>query len=79
MNFGRFSDRQLDALIDASAVESNALVRQRLVKAALLRHHERAYNLTLYRQTLIWAMRKGVDAEPAANNHMRAWLVNVGP
>ena len=54
-------------------------MRQRLVKAALLRHHERAYNLTLYRQTLIWAMRKGVDAEPAANNHMRAWLVNVGP
>jgi peptide/nickel transport system substrate-binding protein len=79
VNFGRFSDPELDALIQASATETNPVVRRSQVKAALLRHHEQIYHLTLYRQTLVWAMRKEVKAEPAANNHMRAWLVTVSP
>jgi peptide/nickel transport system substrate-binding protein len=79
VNFGRFSDPQLDALIQASATEPSPVKRQRQVRAALLRHQDQAYHLTLYRQTLVWAMRKGVVAEPAANNHMRAWLVKVAP
>jgi peptide/nickel transport system substrate-binding protein len=79
VNFGRFADPKLDALIEASAVEPNPTFRQRQVRAALLRFHEQLYNLVLYRQTLVWAMRKGVTAEPAPNNHMRAWLVTVAP
>lgn len=79
VNFGRFSDPQLDALIEASAIEVHPAVRQRQIKAALLRHRDQAYHLMLYRQTLVWAMRKAVMAVPAANNHMRAWLVTVMP
>ena len=79
VNFGRFSDPQLDALIASSAIEAKPVVRQRQIKTALLKHQEQVYHHTLYRQTLVWTMRKGVVAEPAANNHMRAWLVKVAP
>lgn len=79
VNFGRFSDPQLDALIEASAIEANPIVRQRLVQDALSRHQRESYHVVLYRQTLAWAMRKGVNATPVANNHLRAWLIQVSP
>ena len=79
VNFGRFADAELDALIDASAVETAPAVRQRQIRAALMRHQTQLYHLTLYRQKLAWAMRKGVEAQPVANNHMRAWLVKLAP
>lgn len=79
VNFGRFSDPRLDALIQASGVEANPAVRKRLVREALLRHQREAYHVVLYRQTLAWAMRDGVSATPAANNHLRAWLIRVAP
>jgi peptide/nickel transport system substrate-binding protein len=77
VNFGRFSDPRLDALIQASGVEGNPAVRKRLVREALLRHQREAYHVVLYRQTLAWAMRDRVNATPAANNHLRAWLIRV--
>lgn len=77
VNFGRFADRQLDALIEASSTEVDPVLRKRQMKEALLRHQSEAYNVVLYRQTLAWAMREGVEASPAANNHVRAWLISV--
>ena len=76
---GRFADAELHALIDASAVEMAPIRRQRQIRSALLRHQTQLYHLTLYRQKLAWAMRAGVHAQPAANNHMRAWLVKLAP
>ena len=78
-NNGRFSDPQLDALIDAAAIEVNPAKRKDLVRQALLLHHSQLYHLVLHRQKLTWAMRRTVDAQPAANNHVRSWLVRVRP
>lgn len=77
VNFGRFSDKTLDHLIASAAVESNPDRRWQLVRDALLLHQSQNYHLPLYRQTLSWAMRAHVQAMPAANNHMRAWMVNL--
>lgn len=79
VNFGRFSDASLDSLIDSAAAEPDARKRQKLVRAALLRHQAQSYHVTLYRQTLSWAMREHVTALPAANNHLRAWFITVHP
>jgi peptide/nickel transport system substrate-binding protein len=78
-NSGRFSDPPLDALIDAAAIEANPAKRKNLVRQALLLHHSQLYHLVLHRQKLTWAMRRNVDAQPAANNHMRSWLVRMSP
>lgn len=78
-NIGRFSDPKLDALIEAAAIEVNAGKRSELVRQALLLHHGNVYHLVLHRQMLTWAMRRTVSAEPAANNHLRSWLVRVNP
>lgn len=77
VNFGRFSDPGLDALIEASAIEVNPVKRTEMIRKAVLRHQSQAYNVVLYRQALTWAMREGVDAAPVGNNHVRAWLVKV--
>lgn len=78
-NSGRFSDPALDALIDAAAVEANPVKRKDLVRQALLLHHSQLYHLVLHRQMLTWAMHRTIDAQPAANNHMRSWLVRMKP
>lgn len=78
-NSGRFSDPKLDALIEAAAIEVDAVKRRELVRQALLLHHGNVYHLVLHRQMLTWAMRRTVSAEPAANNHLRSWLVRVNP
>jgi peptide/nickel transport system substrate-binding protein len=77
VNFGRFADAQLDALIKASSTETDTTQRQQQIQQAVMRHQQQAYHLVLYRQTLAWAMRSHVDAAPAANNHLRAWLITV--
>ena len=53
--------------------------RKGLVRQALLLHHSQLYHLLLHRQKLTWAMRRTVDAQPAANNHVGSWLIRVKP
>lgn len=77
VNYGRFSDHELDALINASSTETDIERRRQQIRQAVIRHQQQAYHLVLYRQTLSWAMRSNVDATPAANNHLRAWFINV--
>lgn len=77
VNYGRFADTELDALINASSTETDSKKRQQQIRQAVIRHQQQANHLVLYRQTLAWAMRSNVNAVPAANNHLRAWLINV--
>jgi peptide/nickel transport system substrate-binding protein len=78
-NNGRFSDPKLDTLIESAATEVNVDKRKELVRQALLLHHGNVYHLVLHRQMLTWAMRRTVSVEPAANNHLRSWLVRINP
>jgi hypothetical protein len=53
------------------------LVDWLLIRNALLLHYSNVYHLVLHRQMLTWAMRSTVNAELAANNHLRSWLVRI--
>jgi peptide/nickel transport system substrate-binding protein len=77
-NYGRFADAQLDALITASAKETDPALRAGQVHAALQRHFDNIYHLPLHRPMLTWAMRDTVQPVLAANGHMRGFMVRVG-
>lgn len=77
VNYGRFADTELDSLIARAGIEHRSAIRSRLIEKALLRHQAQTYHLVLYRQTLAWAMRDTIQALPAANNHVRAWLIRL--
>jgi len=61
-NAGRYSNPRLDALIDAIRVEPDPLRRRALTGAALRIAADDLPYVPLYRRTLSWAMRRGVQA-----------------
>ncbi len=61
-NAGRYSNPQLDALIDNIRVEPDATKRRAMVGAALQLIGEDLPYVPLYRRTLSWAMAKKVTA-----------------
>ena len=77
-NYGQFSNAELDRLIDLAAVEADSVKRLEYVGSALKIHSGQVHHLPLHRQVLVWAMRSNVTTPPAANNHFRAWLTNMG-
>jgi peptide/nickel transport system substrate-binding protein len=79
MNYGRFSNPSLDALITSTGAMPAGVARDRLVKQAIDLHNQNLYHLPLLRQQVTWATRRNVEAKPAPNNHMTAWRVRVQP
>jgi peptide/nickel transport system substrate-binding protein len=60
-NGGRYSNRQLDALIDAIRVEPDLGARRRMVGDALRLLREELPLIPLYRRVLTWVMRPNVS------------------
>jgi peptide/nickel transport system substrate-binding protein len=60
-NGGRYSNRQLDQLIDAIRVEPDLAARRRMVGDALRLMHAELPLIPLYRRTLAWALRPNVS------------------
>ena len=61
-NAGRYSNPKLDALIDAIQVEPDLTRRRAMVGVALRIVGDELPFIPLYRRTLNWAMKKGVQA-----------------
>jgi peptide/nickel transport system substrate-binding protein len=61
-NAGRFSDPQLDVLIDAMRVEPDEARRRAMVATVLRRVGDELPSMPLYRRTLNWAMSRKVHA-----------------
>ena len=61
-NAGRYSNPKLDAIVDAIRVEPDLAKRRQLVGDALAIVHADLPLIPLYRRTLAWAMRPGIDA-----------------
>jgi peptide/nickel transport system substrate-binding protein len=61
LNSGRFSDPEIDQLIDAIKTEMDTARRDSMIRSALLKLRERVYLIPLHRQMLPWAMRSGVE------------------
>jgi len=61
-NAGRYSNPKLDVIVDAIRVEPDLTRRRRLVADALAIVHADLPLIPLYRRTLAWAMRPGINA-----------------
>jgi len=76
-NVGRYSNPQMDALVERVKVETDLKVRNELIEKALLLSHEDVAYLPLYNQIIPWAMKKNVEVVHRADNRIDWRLVKV--
>ena len=76
-NVGRYSNPQMDALIERTKVETNLKVRNELIEKALVLSHEDVAYLPLYNQVIPWAMKKNIEVVHRADNRLDWRLIKV--
>jgi peptide/nickel transport system substrate-binding protein len=76
-NGGRYSNPKLDALIDGLRIEPDLGRRRQMVGEALAIVRDDLALLPLYRRTIAWAMRKGVEAVIWPNDILELRFVNL--
>jgi peptide/nickel transport system substrate-binding protein len=76
-NVGRYSNAQVDKLIDESLREMNADRRTKLVTEALTIHRNEVGHIPLYQQGLAWGMRSNVDATVQIDNRVNLNYIQV--
>lgn len=69
-NLGRFSDPQMDALIERVKKETDAPTRNALIEQALIKEHELVSHIPLYNQVIPWAGSKKVEIIHRADNRI---------
>ena len=69
-NLGRFSDPQMDALIERIKQETDAPTRSQLIEQALIKEHELVSHIPLYNQVIPWAGTKKVEIIHRADNRI---------
>jgi len=69
-NLGRFSDPQLDALIERVKKETDTATRNGLIEQALIKEHELISHIPLYNQVIPWAATKKVEIIHRADNRI---------
>ncbi len=76
-NVGRYSNPQMDALIERAKKETDLATRTQLLSKALLLAKEDAAYIPLHNQVIPWAARKGIELYHRADNRidMRAVVV----
>ena len=76
-NVGRYSNPQMDALIERVKVETDLKNRNELIEKALILSHEDVSHLPLYNQVIPWAMKKNIDVVHRADNRLDWRLIKV--
>ena len=76
-NVGRYSNPQMDALIERIKKETDAANRNDLIEKALVLSHEDVSHLPLHNQIIPWAMKKNIDVVHRADNRIDWRLVKV--
>ena len=76
-NVGRYSNPQMDALIERTKVETDLKVRNELIEKALVLSHEDVAYLPLYNQVIPWAMKKNIEVVHRADNRLDWRLIKV--
>ncbi len=69
-NLGRFSDPQMDALIERVKKETDTATRNGLIEQALIKEHELVSHIPLYNQVIPWAGTKKVEIIHRADNRI---------
>jgi peptide/nickel transport system substrate-binding protein len=76
-NVGRYSNPQMDALVERIKKETDLQNRNELIEKALLLSHQDVSHLPLHNQTIPWAMKKNVDMVHRADNRIDWRLVKI--
>ncbi|HEU0200286.1 MAG TPA: ABC transporter substrate-binding protein [Burkholderiaceae bacterium] len=76
-NHGRYSDPELDRLIDAAGIDMDVERRGTLIAEAQRRAHSRFYYLPIHRQMLTWVSRAGVKPVVMPDNFVRLQWIQI--
>jgi len=77
VNFGLYSNPDLDAAVQALAVELDPDTRTALYREALTIARDDVADIRLYHQPLVWAMRSNIDAHLRSDNYVMLRWVTV--
>ena len=76
-NYGRFSDPELDRLIDASAIEMDVAKRKKLITDAIALQTREYRHIVLHRQKISWIAKKNVTPVLLPSNIVRVEWINI--
>ena len=76
-NVGRYSNPQMDALVERIKKETDAKNRNDLIEKALELSHQDVSHIPLHNQIIPWAMKKSIDVVHRADNRIDWRLVKV--
>ncbi len=76
-NVGRYSNPQMDALVERVKKEGDPKIRNGLIEQALLLSHEDVSHIPLHNQIIPWAMKKNVEMFHRADNRIDMRFVKV--
>jgi len=77
VNFGRWSNADFDRAVNALRTEVDPAKRNELYRTALRTARDEVGDLRIYHQTIVWAMRRNVDAHLRADNFVNLRWVTV--
>jgi peptide/nickel transport system substrate-binding protein len=76
-NLGRYSNPQMDALVERIKKEIDLKNRNDLIEKALELSHQDVSHLPLHNQIIPWAMKKNIDVVHRADNRLDWRLIKV--
>jgi len=76
-NVGRYSNPQMDALVERVKVEVDQKRRAELIEQALILEHKDVSHLPLHNQVIPWAMKKNIEVVHRADNRLDWRLIAV--
>ena len=76
-NVGRYSNPQMDALVERTKKETDLKLRTELLTKALAMQNEDVAHIPLHNQIIPWAMKKNIDVVHRADNRLDWRLVKV--
>jgi peptide/nickel transport system substrate-binding protein len=76
-NVGRYSNPRMDVIVDRVKVETDLLVRNRLLTEGLQLSNDTVSHIPLHNQIIPWAMKKSVDVVHRPDNRLDWRLIKV--
>lgn len=76
-NVGRYSNPQMDALVERIKKETDQKIRNELIEKALLLSHEDVSHIPLHNQVIPWVMKKNTELVHRADNRIDWRLIKV--
>jgi len=76
-NVGRYSNPQMDALVERTKKETDLKLRTELLTKALSLQNDDVAHIPLHNQVIPWAMKKNIDVVHRADNRLDWRLIKV--